>query len=99
MSEPPSAVFCYNDMTAIGVLQAAREANISVPGDLAVIGFDDIPFASYVSPSLTTINQPKREMGRLAVEMALSLAEADDRADLELSDIVVKGELVVREST
>ena len=99
MSEPPSAVFCYNDMTAIGVLQAAREANIAVPGDLAVIGFDDIPFASYVSPSLTTINQPKREMGRLAVEMALSLAEADDGADLELSDIVVKGELVVREST
>jgi DNA-binding LacI/PurR family transcriptional regulator len=99
MSELPSAVFCYNDMTAIGVLQAAREANISVPGDLAVIGFDDIPFASYVSPSLTTINQPKREMGRLAMEMALNLAETDDRADLELSDIVVKGELVVREST
>ena len=99
MSEPPSAVFCYNDMTAIGVLQAAREANISVPGDLAVIGFDDIPFASYVSPSLTTINQPKREMGRLAMEMTLNLSEVDDRADLELSDIVVKGELVIREST
>jgi DNA-binding LacI/PurR family transcriptional regulator len=99
MSEPPSAVFCYNDMTAIGVLQAAREANISVPGDLAVIGFDDIPFASYVSPSLTTINQPKREMGRLAMEMTLNLSEVDDRADIELSDIVVKGELVIREST
>jgi DNA-binding LacI/PurR family transcriptional regulator len=99
ISEPPSAVFCYNDMTAIGVLQAAREANISVPHDLAVIGFDDIPFASYVSPSLTTINQPKREMGRLAMEMTLNLAKAEDRIDLELSDIVVKGKLVVREST
>ena len=99
MSQPPSAVFCYNDMTAIGLLRAAREAGISVPGDLAVVGFDDIPFALYVYPPLTTITQPKVEMGRLAMEMLLTLMTADDPASMELSDIVVKGELVVREST
>lgn len=97
--QPPSAVFCYNDMTAIGVLRAAQEANISIPGDLAVVGFDDIPFASFVYPPLTTIIQPKQEMGRLAMEMTLKLTEAEDPAKLELSDIMVEGELVVREST
>ena len=99
MSEPPSAVFCYNDMTAIGVLRAARGAGVRIPADLAVIGFDDIPFASYVTPSLTTINQPKIVMGRLAIEMSLTLMQAENLASVKLEDIVVKGELVVREST
>ncbi len=99
MRQPPSAVFCYNDMTAIGVLRAAQEANISIPGDLAVVGFDDIPFASFVYPPLTTIIQPKQEMGRLAMEMTLKLTEAEDPAKLSLTDIMVEGELVVREST
>lgn len=96
---PPSAVFCYNDMTAIGLLRAAREAGISVPGDLAVIGFDDIPLASFVCPPLSTISQPKNEMGRLAMVMVLTLAGSDDPVRPEYSDIVVKGKLEVREST
>jgi len=98
-TQPPSAVFCYNDMTAIGLLRAAREAGISVPGDLAVIGFDDIPLASFVCPPLSTISQPKNEMGRLAMEMVLTLAESDVPVRPEYSDIVVKGKLEVREST
>ncbi len=98
-AQPPSAVFCYNDMTAIGLLRAAREAGIDVPGDLAVIGFDDIPLASFVCPPLSTISQPKNEMGRLAMEMVLTLAESYDAVRPEYSDIVVKGKLEIREST
>ncbi len=91
----PTAVFCYNDMTAIGLLRAAHKAGLRVPEDMAVVGFDDIPFARYVRPPLTTVAQPKMAMGRLAVEMALNLMASDDAV---VSDVVVKGELVVRES-
>ena len=65
----PTAIFCYNDMAAIGALSTLRQAGLRVPGDLSVVGFDDIPFASYVDPPLTTIHQPKDEMGRIALRM------------------------------
>jgi DNA-binding LacI/PurR family transcriptional regulator len=96
----PGAVFCYNDMTAIGLINAARGAGLAVPSDIAVAGFDDIPFATYCCPPLTTIAQPKVEMGQLAMKMALSLMtieEGDERE--ELSNIVVQGKLIVRAST
>jgi len=98
LAEPPTAVFCYNDMTAIGLLSAARQAGISVPDDLAIVGFDDIPFASHVHPRLTTVAQPQRDMGRQAMNMALALMTADD-SDAPFSDVVVKGKLIVRESS
>ncbi len=97
LPERPTAVFCYNDMTAIGLLRAARLAGVNVPHDLAVVGFDDIPFAAYVSPSLTTIAQPKLEMGQRAMKMALALME--NSAAERVSNIVLEGRLVVREST
>ncbi len=96
LEEPPSAVFCYNDMTAIGLLRAARQADVPVPHRLAVVGFDDIPFASYVHPTLTTIAQPKREMGRQAVLMALALRT---RGHEQVSNVVMQGDLIVRESS
>jgi DNA-binding LacI/PurR family transcriptional regulator len=100
LSEPPSAVFCYNDMTAIGLMHAARQVGLSVPRDMAVVGFDDIPFASYFYPPLTTIAQPKVEMGRLAMKMALSLMTiGEENHEEELSNVVVRGKLVVRAST
>jgi len=109
LQEPPTAVFCYNDVTAIGLMHAARQAGLSVPENLAVVGFDDIPFALYIYPPLTTIAQPKLEMGRRAVEMMLGLVSGGDRADANpptsggqfsvLSDIVLQGRLVVRESS
>jgi len=68
-----TAVFCYNDMVAIGVLRACRERGICVPEELSVIGFDDIKMADYVTPALTTIHQPKASLGRLATEMLLDL--------------------------
>jgi len=97
--EPPTAVFCYNDMTAIGLLRAAREAGLDVPQDLSVVGFDDILLASYVCPALTTVAQPKAEMGRRALQMALALMTSQDPAMEGISNIVVKGQLAVREST
>jgi LacI family repressor for deo operon, udp, cdd, tsx, nupC, and nupG len=106
---PPTAVFCYNDVSAIGLMHAAQRAGLTVPGDLAVVGFDDIPFALYIYPPLTTIAQPKLEMGKSAVEMVLALVSDRDRAKANpptsgsqisvISDIVVQGRLVVRESS
>jgi len=97
--ELPTAVFCYNDMTAVGLLSAAREAGLSVPRDLAVVGFDDIPFAACVYPPLTTIAQPKFEMGQQAMQMLLALMAAPSPAEAQVSDIVVQGQLIVRESS
>lgn len=100
LSQPPSAVFCYNDMTAIGLMHAARQVGLSVPRDMAVVGFDDIPFASYFYPPLTTIAQPKVEMGRLAMKMALSLMTiSEENHEEEISNVIVRGTLVVRAST
>jgi DNA-binding LacI/PurR family transcriptional regulator len=97
LAEPPTAVFCYNDVTAIGLLRAAREAGLSVPQDLSVVGFDDIPFASYLHPALTTVAQPKFEMGKQAMQMALELMSASSSS--QVSDIIVKGQLIVRASS
>ncbi len=98
LAEPPTAVFCYNDMTAIGLISAARQAGLSVPDDLAVVGFDDIPLAAHVYPSLTTVAQHQRDMGRQAMNMALALMAADD-STMPFSDVVVKGRLIVRASS
>jgi DNA-binding LacI/PurR family transcriptional regulator len=86
-------------MTAIGLLRAARKEGISVPGELALVGFDDIPLASYVTPSLTTIAQPKGEMGKRAAQMVLALLPEPGDAARLVSNITVQGSLVVRESS
>lgn len=99
LAEPPTAVFCYNDMTAIGLLCAARKQGVRIPEELAVVGFDDIPFASYVQPPLTTVAQPKPELGRRAVEMALALLAADGDGGRSVSDVLLQGELIVRASS
>jgi LacI family transcriptional regulator len=68
---PPTAIFACNDLMAMGVLRAAAELGRRVPADLAVVGYDDIELASYLTPSLTTVAQPKRELGREAVRLLL----------------------------
>jgi DNA-binding LacI/PurR family transcriptional regulator len=99
LHEPVTAVFCYNDMTAIGLLRAARGHGLSVPGDLAVVGFDDIPFASYVQPPLTTVAQPKPEMGKRAMEMVLALISDDNGKVRPVSNVLLPGQLIVRQSS
>lgn len=78
LPEPPTAVFACNDLMAIGAISAATELRRRVPDDLAVVGFDDVALASFSNPPLTTIAQPKQEMGELAID--LLLARAADRA-------------------
>jgi DNA-binding LacI/PurR family transcriptional regulator len=95
----PTAVFCYNDMTAIGLMRAGRLAGLQIPHDLAVVGFDDIPFATYVHPALTTVAQPKLEMGRQAVEMVKALATDGGPSGTRVSNVVAQGRLIVRGSS
>jgi len=96
LDPPPTAAFCYNDMTAIGLLAAARRAGLRLPEELAVVGFDDILFAALAQPTLTTIAQPKHEMGRRAVERALALLAGEGEEPDHLS---LQGQLIIRESS
>lgn len=73
MSEPPTAIFASNDLTAYGVLEAANEQGVQIPQDMALIGFDDIPPSAHMQPALTTVHQPFREMGRSAAQLLLTM--------------------------
>ncbi len=95
LSELPTAIFCYNDMTALGALRKIRECGLSVPGDISIVGFDDLFIASYTEPLLTTIRQPRRQMGCMAMEMLLKLFSGEQGN----ASNTVNGELIVREST
>ena len=75
--DPPTAVFASNDVSAFAVIDAARDRGLSVPDDLSVVGFDDVPLSARVSPALTTVRQPVDEIGRIAVEMLLSQISGD----------------------
>jgi DNA-binding LacI/PurR family transcriptional regulator len=75
LAERPTAVFCYNDMTAIGALREAQRQGIEVPADVSLLGFDGIREAELVQPSLTTLRQPRYEMGREAMTMLLKLLD------------------------
>ncbi|HEY3336251.1 MAG TPA: substrate-binding domain-containing protein [Candidatus Limnocylindrales bacterium] len=92
----PTAIITGNDLQALGVYQAAREARLHIPEDLSVVGFDDLPIARWVSPPLTTIRQPLIEMAEAAAELLLGLARGEEppQTRVELST-----ELIVREST
>lgn len=94
LPERPTAVFCYNDLTAIGALSAIRQHGLHVPEDVSIVGFDDLAIASFTQPPLTTIRQPKYQMGRSATEMLLNLLEESIPGSVRK----VQGELIVRES-
>lgn len=74
-TDRPTAVFAGSDFIAIGAMQAVREAGLSVPRDLSLVGFDDMPFADFLAPGLTTVRQPAAEMGRAGVHTLLALFE------------------------
>jgi LacI family transcriptional regulator len=97
--EPPRAVFAENDLLALGVMQGAREAGLSVPGDLAVIGFDDIPFASFPEVQLSTIAQPKYAMGKTAVELLIAAIEQEKQPGTAVQQIFLEPKLIVRRSS
>lgn len=96
LAEPPTAVVCGDDEIAVGVLAAAREAGVAVPGRLSVVGFDDTPQATWTTPPLTTIHQPLTGMGRMAVETVLAMAEGTQPASRQVQLVTT---LVERGST
>ncbi len=100
LSPRPTAVTCYNDMMAIGAVQAVQQAGLRVPEDISITGFDNIQLAAFVSPPLTTFHQPKYELGREAALMMLRvLADGETAVSTQPEVIRLRGELIVRQST
>ncbi|WP_043529908.1 LacI family DNA-binding transcriptional regulator [Litchfieldella xinjiangensis] len=91
----PSAIFCHSDEMAIGVLKAARQRNIDVPGSLSVVGFDNIGFSEYCEPELTTVSQPRHEIGQQAMRMLLSILAGEDVVRRQ----TLSTQLILRKST
>jgi LacI family transcriptional regulator len=96
LPEPPTAIFAAADLMAVGAMKAAREAGLSVPDDLAVVGFDDIQLASLIDPALTTIRQDKVGLGRAA---AWALLKQIESPELTSAALTLPVELVVRASS
>jgi LacI family transcriptional regulator, repressor for deo operon, udp, cdd, tsx, nupC, and nupG len=86
----PTAVFCFNDLTALGALRAVRSAGLAVPADVSVVGYDDIDLAAYAEPPLTTIAQQSHELGRRAMLLALDLLSGKPAASLTLPATLVE---------
>jgi LacI family transcriptional regulator len=90
-----TALFCYNDLVAIGALQAGHDLALAIPDDLAIVGFDDIPLAALVTPSLTTCHVSRYEMGVQAMNMLL---ERVNGCTTECQQVFLQPELVIRAS-
>jgi LacI family transcriptional regulator len=96
LPDPPTAIFASSDVAAFGVLSAARDAGLRVPEDLSVLGFDDIVEAAWLGPGLSTVRQPLREMGRIAVQRLIGLLADPSQPAVR---VVMDTELVVRNTT
>ena len=96
LPERPTAVFASNDLQAIGVYQAARDAGLRIPEDLSVVGFDDLPVVAWVDPPLTSVHQPLTEMAVAATELALALGRGEEAPQ---SGLEIATTLTVRSST
>jgi DNA-binding LacI/PurR family transcriptional regulator len=94
--QPFTALFAYNDISAIGSICAFQEAGLQVPDDISVVGFDDIQSAAYITPPLTTVRQPLLKVGEIAARSLLDRIEARTKY---VSEIVIEPELIVRKST
>jgi DNA-binding LacI/PurR family transcriptional regulator len=100
LAERPTALVCFNDMMAIGVLKSLQGRGIRVPEEISITGFDNIVFSNYTNPPLTTFDQPKRFIGQKAAELILSQLDSTSKANIPEQKIqILKGNLLVREST
>jgi LacI family transcriptional regulator len=95
LPQPPTAIFAGSDLTAFGAVDAIRNRGLSIPGDISVIGFDDLPEAASMHPALTTVRQHLLEMGRVATRMLLQYI---NDPDCERGQVVMDTELIVRDS-
>jgi len=93
--EPPTAVFVASDEMALGAIKAARDKGLNVPGDISLVGFDDNPMCSELSPKLTTVRQPITEMGRLAAETIIKLIDKEEKPGVKKT---LPTELIIRDS-
>ena len=96
LKSPPTAIFCGNDLSAIGAMTALRDLGLSVPGDISLVGFDDVREAALTDPPLTTVRQPRFELGFAAMTLLLDILGR--AGDLELEQ-VLPVEMILREST
>ncbi|ACE84104.1 LacI family DNA-binding transcriptional regulator [Cellvibrio japonicus] len=96
MKNRPTAIFSMNDEMAIGAMQTLKNQGIRIPEDMSVTGFDDIAYAKYSDPSLTTISQPAEEMGKMAMDMLLKVIEGEP---LSQRECVLPTEFIIRKST
>ncbi|MBP0615666.1 LacI family DNA-binding transcriptional regulator [Jiella mangrovi] len=101
LSDRPSAVICGNDETAIAFVKTVRSAGLRVPDDLSVIGFDGIELADFCEPTLSTIAQPRFELGRVGARLLVDLLDGNEPGDVmpESGRIVMQGRLLARDST
>ncbi len=96
----PTAVFCFNDLMAIGALNACSLAGVPVPGQISIAGFDNISYSEYTTPSITTFDQPKHSIGREAANLLFSLLDVETREWPDTQKVIIlKGNLLVRNST
>ncbi|WP_256388328.1 MULTISPECIES: DNA-binding transcriptional regulator CytR [unclassified Salinivibrio] len=95
LPEPPTAVFCHCDVMAVGAMQQAKRLGMRVPQDISIVGFDDIQFAEYCDPPLTTVSQPRYDIGRQAMLMLLSILRG---RDVNAGSRLLDAKLVIRES-
>lgn len=92
----PTAIFCCNDMMAMGLYRAAAELGLRIPEDVAIVGFDDIDLSSYLNPPLTSISQPKTEIGQAVIDLLLNRIR---NHDLPAQRVVLETHLVARKSS
>jgi DNA-binding LacI/PurR family transcriptional regulator len=93
LNDATRSILAYNDLTAIGVMMAAREMGVRIPEDISLVGFDDIDVTEFVSPPLTTVHQPREAMGRAAMQMALDILN-----EQTIQNRILACKLVIRES-
>ncbi|MEU4626883.1 LacI family DNA-binding transcriptional regulator [Actinoplanes sp. NPDC023801] len=96
LPERPTAIMCVSDMVALGVMRCLRKQGVKVPDDIAVVGYDDVPFAAELATSLTTVRQPTYELGHAAA--GILLTEANHAVPTRHQQLVYQPELIVRES-
>ncbi|EON34815.1 LacI family transcriptional regulator [Gordonia terrae C-6] len=96
LEHDPTALICFNDLSAIGAISALRDAGLSVPEDISVTGFDDIVLARHIAPALTTVTSPKVQLGRRAWDLMRVMLDTDERPE---SPEPLSAEVVLRAST
>lgn len=100
LSPRPTAIICFNDLMAIGVIKGLADAGLHVPEDISVTGFDNISMSAYSTPALTTIDQPKRSIGEEACQLLFDLIRRSRSGEtFEPKEKILKGKLLVRQST